>query len=110
MTKEYRLTAEITDGKLVIEKQDGSDFEVVATPVENGAKFPAVGFGAIGAVTTVLQALLRYYGHSIAIDGIFGADTRAAVVDFQTVCNIPADGYVSSETWSKLFGGLTYDN
>lgn len=105
MTREYRLTAEITDGKLVIAKQDGSNFEVVATPVENGAKFPAVGFGAIGAATTVLQALLRYYGHDISIDGIFGADTRTAVVDFQTACNIPADGYVSRETWTKLLEG-----
>lgn len=105
MTKEYRLTAEITDGKLVIAKQDGSDFEFVATPVENGAKFPVTGFGAKGAVTTVLQALLRYYGHNISIDGIFGADTRAAVVDFQTACNIPADGYVSRETWAKLLEG-----
>lgn len=105
MTREYRLTAEITDGKLVIAKQDGSDFEVVATPVENGAKFPVTGFGAKGAVTTVIQALLRYYGHNISIDGIFGADTRAAVVDFQMACNIPADGYVSRETWSKLLEG-----
>ena len=105
MTKEYRLTAEITDGKLVIAKQDGSNFEFVAMPVENGAKFPVTGFGAKGAVTTVLQALLCYYGHNISIDGIFGADTRAAVVDFQTACDIPADGYVSRETWSKLLEG-----
>lgn len=105
MTKEYRLTAEITDGKLVIAKQDGSDFEVVATPVENGAKFPAIGFGAIGAVTTVLQALLRYYGHNVSIDGIFGTDTREAVMDFQEACNIPVVGYVSRETWVKLLEG-----
>ena len=105
MTKEYRLTAEITDGKLIIAKQDGSDFEFVATPVESAVKFPVVGIGAKGAVTTVLQALLRYYGYNISIDGIFGADTRAAVVDFQTACNIPADGYVSRETWTKLLEG-----
>lgn len=105
MTKEYRLTAEITDGKLVIVKQDGSDFEVVATPVENGVKFPVTGFGATGAVATVLQALLCYYGHNIAIDGVFGTDTREAVVDFQTACNIPAVGYVTRETWTKLLEG-----
>ena len=105
MNKEYRLVAEIYGGKLIITKQDGSNFEIVSTPNTNAGKFPTLGFGAQSPAVAVLQALLCYYGHKIDIDGVFGMNTRAATVEFQKACAISTDGYVSRETWTKLLEG-----
>ena len=37
-----------------------------------------------------------------AIDGIFGPNTKTAVVEFQTGASITADGIVGNQTWAKL--------
>ena len=37
-----------------------------------------------------------------AIDGIFGPNTKAAVIDFQTSAGLTADGIVGTQTWAKL--------
>ena len=105
MTKEYRLTAEITDGKLVIAKQDGSNFEFVATPVENAAKFPVFGFGTHSPAVAVVQALLNYYGAKLVIDGQYGLATRSALFDFKSARGLAVNTQVSRETWAKLLEG-----
>lgn len=105
MTKEYRLTAEITDGKLVIAKQDGSNFEFVATPVENAAKFPVFGFGTHSPAVAVVQALLNYYGAKLVIDGQYGQATRAALLEFKSARGLNKNDYVSRETWAELLKG-----
>jgi hypothetical protein len=48
-----------------------------------------------------LQALGFFSG---AVDGDFGADTEAAVVQFQQAEGLGADGIVGPQTWSALFG------
>jgi peptidoglycan hydrolase-like protein with peptidoglycan-binding domain len=49
-----------------------------------------------------LQYLLRARGHAIAVDGIFGPQTDAAVRAFQQQNNLLVDGIVGPQTWSAL--------
>ncbi len=49
-----------------------------------------------------LQQLLRARNHAIAVDGIFGPDTKAAVKVFQQSRGLGVDGIVGPQTWPKL--------
>ena len=49
-----------------------------------------------------LQDLLRARNHSVAVDGIFGPLTEAAVKAFQQGNGLAADGIVGPLTWPKL--------
>ena len=54
------------------------------------------------ATVRSLQYLLRARGASIAVDGVFGSQTRAAVVAFQRSHHLVVDGVVGSHTWNSL--------
>ena len=54
------------------------------------------------ATVRSLQFLLRARGASVAVDGGFGSQTRAAVVAFQRSHHLVVDGVVGSHTWSAL--------
>jgi peptidoglycan hydrolase-like protein with peptidoglycan-binding domain len=49
-----------------------------------------------------LQQLLRARNHPVAVDGIFGPNTEAAVKAFQQSTGLAADGIVGPLTWPKL--------
>ncbi len=49
-----------------------------------------------------LQQLLRARNHPVAVDGIFGPLTEAAVKAFQQSKGLTADGIVGPNTWPKL--------
>jgi peptidoglycan hydrolase-like protein with peptidoglycan-binding domain len=49
-----------------------------------------------------LQQLLRARNHPVAVDGIFGPNTEAAVKAFQQSKGLAADGIVGPLTWPKL--------
>ncbi len=49
-----------------------------------------------------LQYLLRARGHGVAVDGIFGPQTDAAVRAFQGQKGLAVDGVVGPNTWSAL--------
>ncbi len=63
---------------------------------------PMLREGDSGAAVTKLQQLLNAKGINIAIDGIFGGATRAAVVQFQKQSGIATDGIVGPQTWQAL--------
>jgi hypothetical protein len=51
----------------------------------------------------LIQAALNRLGAHLAVDGIFGPLTRAAVISFQRAHQLEADGIVDPLTWRALF-------
>lgn len=70
--------------------------------------FPSVGNGrhlaegARGLEVETLQRLLTLAGHNVAVDGAFGAGTRAALVDFQQSARIAPTGALGPTTLAAL--------
>ena len=63
-----------------------------------------VGFGSTGSTVSKLQTILNQHGYGLAVDGIFGEKTRAAVRDYQKRYNLKLDGIAGPETWGSLLG------
>jgi peptidoglycan hydrolase-like protein with peptidoglycan-binding domain len=64
--------------------------------------WPVIKSGSNGHPIKTLQFLLRARGHSVAIDGVFGPNTEAAVKAFQASHGVAADGIVGPVTWVAL--------
>lgn len=52
-----------------------------------------------------LQGLLTALGNPVTIDGIFGANTEAAVKAQQKAFGLSQSGVVDDNTWTKLIEG-----
>jgi peptidoglycan hydrolase-like protein with peptidoglycan-binding domain len=67
---------------------------------------PTIAPGSTGtAVRRLQRALRRTPNLAIAVDGIFGPKTEAAVKDFQSGANLTPDGIVGPLTWNALPDG-----
>jgi peptidoglycan hydrolase-like protein with peptidoglycan-binding domain len=64
--------------------------------------WPVVQNGYQGHPVKTLQFLLRAKGHHVAVDGIFGPMTEAAVKAFQTSKGLPTTGVVDAQTWAAV--------
>ena len=65
---------------------------------------PTVYSGSRGESVKTLQAQLNAKGFNVgSVDGIFGKNTRAAVMAFQKANGLAADGIVGKLTWAKLY-------
>ena len=64
--------------------------------------WPLVKNGATGHPVKTLQHLLRARGHGVAVDGVFGPNTEAAVKAFQSGHSLVPDGIVNAMTWGAL--------
>jgi len=64
--------------------------------------WPVVKIGAGEHPTKTLQHLLRARGHAVAVDGVFGPSTEAAVKAFQASRGLASDGIVGPVTWPVL--------
>ena len=64
--------------------------------------FPLTTEGDGGHPVRTLQHLLRAHGHQVAVDGIFGPRTAAAVRAFQQSRGLAADGDVGPLTWAAI--------
>jgi peptidoglycan hydrolase-like protein with peptidoglycan-binding domain len=51
-----------------------------------------------------LQTALNQFGFGLAVDGVFGSQTEAAVRQFQLDHNLYVDGIVGPATWAALLG------
>ena len=67
-----------------------------------------VGYGSTGSAVNKLQTILNEHGYDLAVDGIFGAKTRAAVRDYQKKNGLKLDGIVGKETWGSLLAQPSY--
>jgi peptidoglycan hydrolase-like protein with peptidoglycan-binding domain len=67
--------------------------------------WPLFRQGDQGPEVRALQHLLKFKGLDVDADGIFGGQTRNAVVAFQTQSGLAADGIVGPLTWSALIQG-----
>ena len=68
--------------------------------------FPLVRSGDREHPVRTLQHLLRARNHPVAVDGIFGPKTDAAVRGFQQALGITVDGIVGPVTWRALISGM----
>lgn len=66
------------------------------------AQMPVLKFGDSGANVKRLQEALKDHGETVTIDSAFGSQTRLAVLHFQQVNGLEADGVVGGYTWKKL--------
>jgi len=64
--------------------------------------WPVIQSGFNGHPVKTLQYLLRARGHSVAVDGVFGPNTEAAVKAFQANKGLAADGIVGPTSWPAL--------
>ena len=65
---------------------------------------PTVYSGSRGESVRTLQERLNAKGFNAgSVDGIFGKNTRAAVLAFQKANGLAADGIVGKLTWAKLY-------
>jgi peptidoglycan LD-endopeptidase CwlK len=53
--------------------------------------------------TRLIQSLLNVHGYKLAVDGIFGSGTEAALKSFQISKGIAADGIAGPNTYEKFF-------
>ncbi len=58
--------------------------------------------GSTGEDVKTVQYLVTAHGHSTAVDGDFGSQTKAAVEAFQSSAGLGVDGIVGSQTWPQL--------
>src|SRR5215469_3473577 len=67
---------------------------------------PTIAPGANGEPARRLQRALRHQPDlDIAVDGVFGPKTEAAVKDFQQGASLTVDGVVGPQTWAALPDG-----
>ena len=87
-------------------KQGFSNQTVDGIPGPNTLKgCPLLKEGARGNITKLVQEKLTNLGYSTnGVDGIFGSGTKSAVIKYQRVKGLSADGIVGQNTWKKLLG------
>jgi peptidoglycan hydrolase-like protein with peptidoglycan-binding domain len=77
--------------------------DAIVGPVTWSRLIVTVRKGNRGDAVRALQHSLRYgYRYHIKVDGIFGNQTRAAVILFQLRFRLKADGIVGPVTWRYL--------
>jgi peptidoglycan hydrolase-like protein with peptidoglycan-binding domain len=72
------------------------------SPTASISPWPLVKQGARDHPVRTLQHLLQAHNATIAVDGIFGPKTDAAVRAFQSSKGLAVDGIVGPQTWSAL--------
>ena len=64
--------------------------------------YAQVSYGSTGKSVSALQEKLNANGYSLAVDGVFGAETKKAVKDYQKKNGLAVDGIVGKDTWGSL--------
>lgn len=73
------------------------------TPACSTGGYPVIKQGSRGVYVMVLQDALNYLGFIAGtIDGLFGSNTKNAVIRFQRENSLSPDGIVGCNTWRKI--------
>ena len=73
------------------------------TPACSSGGFPLLKRGSISNYVLVAQDDLNTLGYRTGgLDGIFGAQTRNAVIQYQKSRGLSADGIIGCNTWRSL--------
>jgi peptidoglycan hydrolase-like protein with peptidoglycan-binding domain len=84
----------------------GSSSSVPPPIALTSSSYPAdIQEGLISGCVTELHELLNQHGAALSVDGDFGANTLAAVKDFQSVHGLEVDGVVGPNTKAALDAG-----
>ena len=84
----------------------------IVGPQTWGALIIVVASGSTGDAVRGVQEEFRFRnlsgdpGQGLAVDGVFGPKTRAAVRGFQQALGITVDGIVGPVTWRALVSGM----
>ena len=74
----------------------------IAGPLTLGA-CPLLLYGSMGTIVNLLQSRLNSIGFSCgSVDGMFGQNTKKAVMNFQKSRKLLVDGIVGKNTWTEL--------
>lgn len=66
--------------------------------------YKQISYGSKGDDVKTLQEKLNSNGYSLAVDGVFGSKTQAALKDYQQKNKLTVDGIAGKETWGSLNG------
>ncbi|PWM74502.1 MAG: hypothetical protein DBX59_03695 [Bacillota bacterium] len=77
-------------------------FDVDYTESVDYSSLPTIRRGNRGTAVQLLQCYLNVYGSALTPDGVFGANTQAAVEKFQAENGLSVDGIVGKNTWQTL--------
>lgn len=58
--------------------------------------------GESGADVSTIQHLVTFHGYPTTVDGVFGSNTEARVMDFEADRGLTVDGVVDAQTWPVL--------
>lgn len=75
---------------------------VQATGTSELPAWPVIRQGSVGQPVRSLQYLLNARGAALAVDGIFGPATNAALRNFQKTHSLIVDGIVGPRTWHSV--------
>jgi peptidoglycan hydrolase-like protein with peptidoglycan-binding domain len=74
------------------------------TEIEEGAQVVP----RVQLVQYFLNVLSAYYDSipAVDIDGIFGPETRSAIIEFQKTMKLPLTGTIDEETWNTMYNSV----
>ena len=92
------------NGFLDLDKSYISDWDVYCKPMQDASpvSHPMIRKGARGEAVKLAQTLLNAHGFHLKVDGIFGVVTESAVLEYQALNNLKADGIIGPKTWAAL--------
>ncbi len=100
------LVAQVVNGVATVAITEDPVIDVVHPPLATVAAIVrsvvTVKFGSTGPSVKRAQVLLNRHGAKLAVDGIFGPKTLAAVKAFQSRSGLAKSGVVTSSTWKEL--------
>ena len=97
-----KLSAELSDGILTIERMDGQPITIIQRDELNADCIEVLEYGCAGNAVKALQALLNCHGSHLDVDGIMGNITQTELIIYQDRCGLPATGTCDKLTWERL--------